>query len=140
MSQSPPGVVKRGEMTHSAYTMVHDWARSEFGRPQLCENCGSTRDQRYCWANISGQYHRERSDWKRLCYTCHKRYDSGRNYWRDEFCKNGHRLVLTNLKLEKRKSTYLACRECIRTTGRNWARRNYQVKTQPRGYRIVEHS
>lgn len=51
------------------------WARYHFGKPQKCENCGTTEKRMYHWANISGTYIRERSDWIRLCVPCHKQND-----------------------------------------------------------------
>lgn len=57
------------------YVAVHMWVRYHFGKPQHCENCGRTEKRMYHWANISGRYIRERSDWLRLCVPCHKQHD-----------------------------------------------------------------
>jgi hypothetical protein len=53
----------------------HNWVVRRLGRPKKCEHCGTTEDRMYHWANISGEYKRDLSDWKRLCVPCHKRYD-----------------------------------------------------------------
>lgn len=55
---------------------LHNFARRHFGKPQLCEHCGTTEDRVYHWAakdkNGGG---REREDWLRLCVPCHSLYD-----------------------------------------------------------------
>ncbi len=59
----------------NAYAAVHMWVANHFGKPQKCENCLTTENRMYHWANISHTYKRERSDWLRLCVPCHKRND-----------------------------------------------------------------
>jgi hypothetical protein len=62
------------------YSGLHKRIRREFGQPDTCEHChksGLTGKQIH-WANKSGMYKSERSDWLRLCVTCHRRYDKGR--------------------------------------------------------------
>lgn len=67
----------------SAYRTVHYWVVVRLGKPQECENCGRTDASRYEWANLSGDYLRDTSDWARLCVRCHRLIDG----------------VLVNLKL-----------------------------------------
>ena len=57
------------------YQGIHKWIRSRFGTPKRCEDCGTTKKRMYHWANISKEYRRERDDWKRLCVSCHMKYD-----------------------------------------------------------------
>lgn len=62
------------------YGAKHRWVSKRFGRPFLCEECGTTeipkdKKQWFEWANVSGEYKRERSDWKRLCVPCHRNMD-----------------------------------------------------------------
>ena len=59
------------------YGTVHDWMRYNFGTPKECEHCDFVSDNTYQfnWANISGEYKREREDWLRLCRKCHHKYD-----------------------------------------------------------------
>lgn len=59
----------------ASYAAKHIWVNNNFGRPQRCEHCGTTEKRMYHWANISGTYKRERSDWLRLCVPCHKGHD-----------------------------------------------------------------
>lgn len=61
----------------------HVWIKYYFGRPMFCEECksetvpeGKVPARWFQWANISGEYKRDRSDWKRLCINCHVKMDS----------------------------------------------------------------
>lgn len=67
-------VVDRSKMT---YGTLHAHIRREFGTPSICENCKTTESKKFEWANISGDYKLDRSDWARLCCKCHRRYDLG---------------------------------------------------------------
>lgn len=58
---------------------IHKWVIERLGKPKFCEGCGNEYDKRYEWANISGEYKRDLSDWIRLCPTCHRRYDDNAN-------------------------------------------------------------
>lgn len=49
----------------------------------MCEHCKSTTKKRYEWANASGDYLRNLSDWIRLCKSCHIKYDKDRGAWGD---------------------------------------------------------
>lgn len=55
---------------------LHQWVIRRLGKPQQCEFCGDNSDRRYAWANKSGLYLRDLSDWLRLCYPCHMKYDN----------------------------------------------------------------
>lgn len=59
------------------YKAIHWWVGKNFGLSRKCEECGviDERPRMIHWANISGEYKKERSDWKRLCYKCHKEMD-----------------------------------------------------------------
>lgn len=59
----------------ASYHAKHMWIAYHYGKPKKCENCGTTEDRMYHWANISREYRRERSDWLRLCVPCHKGND-----------------------------------------------------------------
>lgn len=64
------------------YKAIHEWVKRNFGTSdKRCEECGKidTRPRMIHWANISGEYKKERSDWKRLCYKCHKKLDYIKN-------------------------------------------------------------
>lgn len=59
------------------YSGMHMWIRKQLGTPKLCAYCGATNKKKYEWANISHKYKRDVKDWRRLCTSCHRRYDYG---------------------------------------------------------------
>ena len=60
----------------ATYNSIHHWVRDTFGKPDECEHCdGIFSGRKIEWANISGEYKREKSDWIRLCAKCHRKYD-----------------------------------------------------------------
>jgi len=64
----------------ASYYAIHQWVRRWYGAPKICEYCNKDNlTGRYIdWANKSGNYKRIRSDWIRLCKSCHKNYDLGK--------------------------------------------------------------
>ncbi len=60
------------------YDALHDWVRKHLGKPSKCDFCGTTEAKRFEWANKTGEYKRELSDWLRLCKSCHVIYDKKR--------------------------------------------------------------
>lgn len=56
------------------YGGLHDWVRDNLGTPSLCAHCGKTKGS-FEWANVSGEYKRDLSDWIRLCIPCHDIFD-----------------------------------------------------------------
>ena len=45
------------------YSALHAWIRRHLGKPKKCFNCGeNSKDKRYEWANISGDYRRDKKD------------------------------------------------------------------------------
>ena len=61
-----------------SYSSIHSRMRNEYGRADACEECG-TKNSIIDWANISGKYLLDRSDWKKLCRKCHVEYDRIKN-------------------------------------------------------------
>lgn len=61
----------------AGYQAKHMWIRKQLGTPSKCENCTliSSNSRRFHWANISGEYKRDLSDWVRLCVSCHMLID-----------------------------------------------------------------
>ena len=57
------------------YSGVHEWMNRTYGRPSECEDCGTSSAKCFEWANTSGEYKRDKSDWRRLCLTCHMKSD-----------------------------------------------------------------
>lgn len=59
------------------YTTIHQWVYRGLGKPEKCEHCGTDglKGYKIHWANKSGEYKRDFSDWIRLCAKCHAQYD-----------------------------------------------------------------
>lgn len=72
------------------YTALHAWIRYRLGSAQKCSFCGKVRKEaimcshckgvrvpavRIEWANVSGKYKHDLSDWISLCKQCHLKYD-----------------------------------------------------------------
>jgi len=70
------------------YGPLHSWVKRKLGRPSFCIQCG-IRGKHYTrttkekvgkvwsihWANKSGEYKRDLTDWIPLCVSCHRIYD-----------------------------------------------------------------
>jgi len=77
------------------YFSLHGWLSRNYGKPELCEECGSTENVQ--WASKNYKYTRVRTDWIHLCYGCHRIYDRT-NGWGIasklfNFAQNGERNV-----------------------------------------------
>lgn len=74
-------VLPHGEKHHNwkgnkvSYFALHMWIKRNFGKPFFCFNCYSWNEKKYHWANISGKYTRELSNYVSLCVPCHKKFD-----------------------------------------------------------------
>lgn len=60
----------------SEYYAVHNWIAHNYGKADHCEHCDIKEGKRFEWANVSGEYKRERSDFIQLCNPCHKKFDN----------------------------------------------------------------
>lgn len=60
------------------YKQMHKRVEQAFGKPMKCAVCGTTEAKRYDWANLTGRYI-DITDYKRMCRSCHRRYDFKRN-------------------------------------------------------------
>lgn len=75
------GVMPTEENHHSwkgddaKYRAIHAWVAKHLGKPNECEKCLATTAKKFEWANLSGEYKRELSDWMRLCASCHRKMD-----------------------------------------------------------------
>jgi hypothetical protein len=58
----------------AGYAAMHLRVASVRGTPSICEDCGTTTAKRYEWANLTGHYE-DVNDYRRLCVSCHKRFD-----------------------------------------------------------------
>lgn len=73
----------------ATYTAIHMDIYKHFGKADCCQNVGCVyprknskgvllkKPKRYNWANMSGEYRRERDDWVKLCPSCHQKRDRG---------------------------------------------------------------
>jgi hypothetical protein len=59
----------------AGYFAIHCWIRRRLGSPSVCDVCGCNDKRKYEWANISGEYKRDISDYKRMCTSCHRKHD-----------------------------------------------------------------
>ena len=59
------------------YRSLHHWVERYLGKPITCNNCGleELNTRKIHWANKSGKYLRDLSDWERLCIKCHQKRD-----------------------------------------------------------------
>jgi len=91
----------RGKNSHlwkgdkAKYWAKHRWLDRNYGKPDRCENNPEHKSKVYDWANISGEYKRDRSDYKMLCRSCHIRYD------RRKACFKGHERTIKNTIIDK---------------------------------------
>lgn len=110
------------------YGGLHRWVTKNLGRPQFCEECKKTsvpkntkeygKIRYFQWANISGKYKRELSDWKRLCIPCHGKFDGKSN-----------RMLEIWKHREKAKSITIICKLC----GKERVIREHRLKQKGRG-------
>lgn len=68
---------------NATYNAKHRWIQSNWQKTGFCELCDKERLPRKGtrlkwgthWANKSGEYRRDRTDWYELCPKCHKSFD-----------------------------------------------------------------
>lgn len=107
------------------YRMLHYWVERQLGKPNYCLICKDTTKQRYEWANISGEYRKVISDWRRLCVACHRIED---NQMLKRVCKNGHNLTEDNIYMRP-SGKHRECRVCRRILRYNY---NPSKSTNPK--------
>lgn len=91
IKETRPRIVQSGKMTLSEYRMLHYWVERELGKPNKCETCLTEEDRRYMWANLSGEYMKDVTDWRRLCGPCHAALDGlGSHQSNKKYCVHGH--------------------------------------------------
>ena len=62
---------------NAGYKALHLRVDAERGKPMRCEWCENTSNDRYEWANLTGDYTNV-WDFVRLCLSCHRTYDAKR--------------------------------------------------------------
>lgn len=109
----------------------HKWFYQKYGIPDKCEKCGVERkDKLIEWSNIDHKYRRNLEDWRKLCRSCHRKYDYEFNSDRRKQCKFKD---CPNFTL----SAYGLCRiHCMRQHQLNWENKNIEYrKLWKRAYR-----
>lgn len=88
----------------ASYSAKHSWLSRNYGKATFCENDIKHESSRFEWANISGEYRRDRSDYKRVCRACHAKMDMKKE------CKHGHRYTKKNTFINA--NGWRECRNC----------------------------
>jgi len=114
----------------ASYGAKHAWLVRHHGKPERCADCGiqgkDTGSIRKVWniqwANISGKYFRDISDYRPLCISCHRKYDA------KDRCKQGHLRSKENTSF-RRIDGQRFCKLCNRRYQRNYEIRKKNGKT-----------
>src|SRR3989339_1509673 len=61
------------------YVALHIWLRNNFKKSGVCEFC-KEGGKKTAWANKTGEYKRDITDFIELCYKCHWHYDRENNF------------------------------------------------------------
>lgn len=102
-----PKIVREGRITNTEYSRRHHWVIKQLGKPMICSNCHTTESKKYDWANLSGGYKLDLSDWMRLCQSCHRKLDLAGSFDR---CRSGHIRSTENTYIYP--SGYRKCKIC----------------------------
>jgi hypothetical protein len=62
----------------AGYNAKHKWISRYAGKATRCSFDPNHAGPRFEWANVSGEYKREISDYMQLCVRCHRKFDSER--------------------------------------------------------------
>jgi len=89
------------------YSARHMYMASTYGKAKECELCHTTTKKWFDWANISGEYKREREDWIQVCRPCHRGLD------RKKYCKRGHEFTEENTR-RLPNGIHTLCLTCLR--------------------------
>ncbi len=94
VSESLTGLIgeksRRWKGMSAGYVAKHMWISKHYGKANHCENDNNHKSWRFEWANLSGLYYRERSDYRQLCKKCHYALDAKKK------CKWGHEYNIEN--------------------------------------------
>lgn len=64
---------------NASYSAIHNWVVKQKRKASICVDCGSSKKVE--WANISGEYMRDETDFKSLCHSCHILFDRKNGQW-----------------------------------------------------------
>lgn len=107
-------------MYSQKYNTLHKYLAYNRDKPTACENCGRT-GCRLEFANVSGEYLRDKNDYVSLCVYCHRAIDN--NGAKASFtadikrkenpCKYGHAGGIYKTAIKSRRGRYYRrCKEC----------------------------
>jgi hypothetical protein len=86
-----------GRLESSLYTRAHRFVYKTLGKATMCEICGSNDRHIYHWANLSGNYSLNISDWKQMCPSCHKNHDN--NFYKKKGVRMMSKIKSTKARL-----------------------------------------
>lgn len=97
----------------AGYVAIHAWL-SKHHKKESCQHCGKSESDvsRLEWANISGKYLRDISDYLVLCPSCHRKMDLFSTH-----CKNGHPRE-GNTRIDSRGAQ--VCKICSKDAQKRW--------------------
>ena len=95
------------------YDYIHRWVEKQLGKPMECWKCHTKEKRTYHWSNISGNYHKDLSDWERLCVPCHFKKDFFKTH-----CPTGHEFTKENTRINK--MGHRVCKKCQNIAHQKW--------------------
>lgn len=111
---------RRWKENDASYSAKHHWILKHYGKASKCEKCGSKNCKRYEWANISGEYKRDISDYMQLCPSCHRKMDLNKKY-----CPKGHEYNEKNTYINK--FGWKCCRICRAESQRRYYKKCKEI-------------
>jgi len=94
----------------ASYFAKHSWLNKHYSGEFVCAN-NKEHSGIIEFANISGEYLREFSDYVLLCRPCHRKFDL------KQFCKRGHKYTEENTCIRKNGARH--CRKCQNIYAKN---------------------
>lgn len=62
----------------AGYAALHYRVYTIYGNPKKCDVCNlKDKNRKYHWANLTGKFE-DIDDYKRMCISCHRKYDNKR--------------------------------------------------------------
>lgn len=105
---------RRWKGENAGYVAKHMWIIKHFGKASKCEFNSNHKAKRYEWANVSGEYRRDKSDYIELCPSCHRIMDNRKGH----FCKHGHEFTDENTYIDPR--GFRQCKKCRKDAVRRY--------------------